>query len=67
MHELLGRIADYNLRVFERYLELGVDAIGFSEDLGSQRALMMSPGIFREFILPQYQRCSRRCWRPGKR
>jgi uroporphyrinogen decarboxylase len=57
MHELLGRIADYDLRVFERYLELGVDGISFSEDLGSQRALMMSPGIFREFILPQYKRC----------
>ena len=56
MHALLGRITDYNLRVFERYLELGVDAIGFSEDLGSQRALMMSPGAFREFILPQYRR-----------
>lgn len=57
MHELLGRIADYNIRVFERYLELGVDAISFSEDLGSQRALMMSPAIFREFILPEYRRC----------
>ncbi len=57
MHELLGRIADYNIKVFERYLELGVDAVGFSEDLGSQKALLMSPAIFREFLLPQYKRC----------
>ncbi len=57
MHALLRRIADYNVCVFERYLELGVDAIGFSEDLGSQKALMMSPQTFREFILPQYKRC----------
>ena len=57
MHALLGAIADYNVAVFERYLELGVDAIGFSEDLGTQRALMMSPKTFREFLLPQYERC----------
>ncbi len=57
MHELLERIADYNIKVFDRYLELGVDAVSFSEDLGSQRALMMSPAIFREFLLPQYKRC----------
>jgi hypothetical protein len=36
---------------------MGVDGIGFSEDLGSQRALMMSPQTFREFLLPEYQRC----------
>ena len=56
MHILLERIADYNVRVFERYLDLGVDAVGFSEDLGSQKALMMSPQTFREFILPAYER-----------
>jgi len=31
-----------------------VDAVSFSEDLGTQRALMMSPAMFREFILPEY-------------
>ena len=57
MHALLDRIVDFDLRVFDRYLELGVDAIGFSEDLGTQRALMISPDAFREFLLPQYARC----------
>lgn len=51
---LLHGIADYARRVFDRYLELGVDAVSFSEDLGTQRALMMSPTMFREFILPEY-------------
>lgn len=57
MHEFLHRIAHYARRVFDRYLELGVDAIGFSEDLGSQRALMVSPAMFRTFILPEYVYC----------
>jgi len=43
MKEYLHSIAAYARGVFDRYLELGVDMIGFSEDLGTQRALMMSP------------------------
>jgi uroporphyrinogen decarboxylase len=57
MRVFLHGIADYARKVFDRYLELGVDAIHFSEDLGSQRALMMSPAMFREFILPEYVHC----------
>jgi len=56
-HAFLHGIADYARRVFERYLDLGVDAVGFSEDLGSQRALMVSPTMFREFFLPEYAYC----------
>ena len=56
LRELLRRIADYNIRVFERYIELGVDGVSFSEDLGTQRALMISPAHFREFLKPEYAR-----------
>ena len=56
-HEFLHGIAAYARGVFDRYLELGVDAVGFSEDLGTQRALMISPAMFREFILPEYEYC----------
>ena len=54
-HEFLHGIAEYARRVFARYLELGVDMISFSEDLGTQRALMVSPQMFREFFLPEYE------------
>ena len=56
LKELLRRITDYNIAVFERYMELGVDGVSFSEDLGTQRALMMSPPQFRELLKPQYER-----------
>ncbi|MBD3178024.1 MAG: hypothetical protein GF320_22855 [Armatimonadia bacterium] len=59
LRELLRKIADYNIAVFERYIELGVDGVSFSEDLGSQRALMISPAHFREFIKPEYSRMFR--------
>jgi uroporphyrinogen decarboxylase len=79
-HALLHGIAEFDRRVFERYLELGVDAVGFSEDLGTQKGLMMSPEMFREFFLPEYRHmfgplgssscrsiatCSGRCWQRG--
>jgi len=53
----LHKIADYARGVFQRYLDMGVDGIAFSEDLGTQRALFVSPAMFREFILPEYQHC----------
>ncbi len=56
LRELLRRIADHNIAVFERYIDLGVDGVSFSEDLGTQRALMISPELFREFIKPEYER-----------
>jgi uroporphyrinogen decarboxylase len=52
--EYLHGIATYSRGIFDRYLELGFDGVACSEDLGSQRALMMSPGMFREFLLPEY-------------
>jgi uroporphyrinogen decarboxylase len=65
-HSLLHGIADYSRRVFDRYLELGVDAISFTEDLGSQRALMISPEMFREFFLPEYEHCFENVLNAGK-
>jgi uroporphyrinogen decarboxylase len=56
-HAFLHGLAAFARGVFDRYLELGVDGVTFSEDLGSQRALMISPAMFREFILPEYVFC----------
>ena len=65
-HALCHGIADYARRVFDRYLELGVDAISFTEDLGSQRALMISPQMFRDFFLPEYEYCFENVLKAGK-
>jgi uroporphyrinogen decarboxylase len=59
-HAFLHGIAAFARGVFDRYLELGVDGVSFSEDLGSQRSLMISPAMFREFILPEYIFCFER-------
>ncbi|MDH7571301.1 MAG: uroporphyrinogen decarboxylase family protein, partial [Armatimonadota bacterium] len=64
-HALLHAIAQFARGVFDRYLELGVDAIGFSEDLGTQRALALSPAMFREFLLPEYVYCFENALKAG--
>jgi uroporphyrinogen decarboxylase len=66
MKILLHRIADFNMRVFERYLEVGVDGFTFSEDLGHQQGLMISPKLFREFFAPEYKRCFQQLAKEGK-
>ena len=55
VHHMLRELAKYARAVFDRYMEMGVDGVSFSEDLGSQKALMMSPAQFREFFIPEYK------------
>jgi uroporphyrinogen decarboxylase len=43
-----------------------VDAIGFSEDMGTQRGLMMSPQTWRRFLKPHQQRMYERIRAAGK-
>jgi uroporphyrinogen decarboxylase len=65
-HALCHLLAGYARQVFSRYLELGVDGVSFSEDLGTQRALMVSPAAFREFLLPEYRYCFAEVLAAGK-
>ena len=44
----------------------GVDAIGFSEDMGTQRGLMMSPQTWRRFLKPHQKRMYDRIRAAGK-
>jgi len=57
MKKLLHEIANFNIGIFERYLELGVDGVTFSEDLGHQKGLMISRRFLTEFFIPEYRRC----------
>jgi len=56
VHELLGRIADYNIAQARAALEYDIDAVYFGDDWGQQHGLQMGPRLWREFILPQLKR-----------
>ncbi|MGA2254100.1 MAG: uroporphyrinogen decarboxylase family protein [Thermoguttaceae bacterium] len=56
VHELLGRIADYNITQVREALKYDIDALYFGDDWGQQHGLQMGPRLWREFILPQLKR-----------
>lgn len=53
---LIAMIENFNLALVHRYIELGADYIAYPEDLGMQVGPMLSPGHFRQYIKPSYQR-----------
>ena len=52
VHELLRRIADYNIAQVREALKYEIDAVYFGDDWGQQHGLQMGPRLWREFILP---------------
>lgn len=56
VHALHRAVADTENKLLLRAIrEVAPDGYMISDDLGSQRALMMSPAMFREFIKPYYK------------
>ncbi len=56
VHELLGLICEFNLSIIKNLSQFPIDGIYFGDDWGSQRALLMSPKMWREFIRPCLKR-----------
>ncbi len=50
--ELFGTIRDFNLAVMKNLTRYPIDGIYFGDDWGSQKALLMSPDMWRRFIRP---------------
>ncbi|HEY64170.1 MAG TPA: methylcobamide--CoM methyltransferase [Caldilineae bacterium] len=54
LKRLSQAILDLHIKAVRGLAACGVDGIFTSDDLGSQRALMMSPDTFREFLKPLF-------------
>lgn len=50
--ELVEMIADFQIKVIEKLVELPVDGIMFSDDWGYQRGVIIGPDRWRKFIKP---------------
>ncbi|MCX6224590.1 MAG: uroporphyrinogen-III decarboxylase-like protein [Bacteroidia bacterium] len=66
VHELLGKIADYNLFQIDKALSYDIDAVYFGDDWGQQHGLIMGYDLWKEFILPQLTRMYKRVKHAGK-
>jgi len=54
--ELIGIVEEFNAGVVRRYVEAGAQWMSYPEDLGMQAGPMLSPGHFKKYIRPSYER-----------
>ena len=54
LHQLINMVLDNNMKLVNKWLEIGVDVMGSGDDLGTQTATMMSPQHFRKYLKPGY-------------
>jgi uroporphyrinogen decarboxylase len=62
---LVEMLTTYELELVGRYLEIGVDFVGFHTDIGSQKALMISPAAFLKHIKPMFATLFQTCRKAG--
>ena len=56
LYAFRDKITEYFVKYLEYWLEKDVDAIGFYDDWGSQRSLLISPKTWREVFKPVYKK-----------
>ncbi len=66
VHELLDKIADYNIAQVDKALEYDIDAVYFGDDWGQQSGLIMGIDTWKEFLYPRIQRMYKRVKDAGK-
>jgi uroporphyrinogen decarboxylase len=54
--ELIERLTEYNLQQIKRWTEIGCDIIGFADDWGMDKQMLVRPELWREFYKPVYRR-----------
>ena len=62
---LIEMVVAHNERIVREWLDMGVDMVDFGEDLGAQRASLVSPAMFRKWIAPGYRRLMQPCREAG--
>ena len=55
-HELLDKVLEVNIKIARNAIRAGADIIVLGDDYAGNDALLFSPAIFEEFILPRFQR-----------
>ncbi|MFP4426308.1 MAG: uroporphyrinogen decarboxylase family protein [Spirochaetaceae bacterium] len=56
VERLNDKVEAWSMGLAEQLVDLGVDAIWFGEDLGTQTSMLMSPEMWRERFRPRYER-----------
>jgi uroporphyrinogen decarboxylase len=65
--ELIDMVLRYEMELITMWLDLGVDAMGFHTDIGTQKGLMISPAKFRQYVKPLFKELFMTCRNAGAR
>jgi uroporphyrinogen decarboxylase len=65
LDQLIAILRDYELKLIDKWMQIGVDAISFHTDFATQRGLMMSPRSFRKYLKPLFAALFLPCRRAG--
>lgn len=58
---LIDMLTAHNRTIVDQWLSMGVDVVNFGEDLGTQKAPIISPAMFRRWIAPAYKALMQPC------
>lgn len=67
VHELLDKIADYNIAQINKALEYDIDAVYFGDDWGQQHGLLMGYKLWKQYIYPALKRMYKTVTDAGKK
>jgi len=56
IERFIEKVTDFLIEMGKNQIDIGVDAIWIPDDMGYVHGLMMSPKLFREFIIPHLKR-----------
>ena len=62
---LIDIVLEYNLKLIDKWIEIGVEAFGFGDDLGLQKNLPMSPTDWRHYLKPCFAQMFGACRKSG--
>lgn len=62
---LIQMLTEHELALINKWLEIGVDVMSFHTDIGTQKALMISPEKFRRYIKPMFMTLFQTCRQAG--
>ncbi len=62
---LVEMLTEHELKMVNKWLEIGVDAMYFHTDIGTQHGLMISPAKFRRYLKPMFMTLFQTCRRAG--
>jgi uroporphyrinogen decarboxylase len=63
---ILDKLTAYGCDLVDKFLDVGVDAIGVFEDWANNKSLFTSPEIWRKYFKPRYKKMFDRAKRRGK-